>query len=341
MTLEQWWARVRDLVTSPEWFAAFLQSFAATVLGAVAAVIVALLVLRQQLQHDRGLAAAQRSDEQKRRDADTRREAAAGLARALRDADHQLDGLLNSADATSTQLSADLHSLTQMTWLDALARGTTPLRGLFDRQAEIMKSRYAQAPITLDSWPGGDRAFFELQVAEAVLGELPGVRAAMMERAVRWRALGVVLARDDLRFWMVPNLPAKPSLRNLFAFMKFAVQLATDHALMILGDDRNRGIWRRATPVNHLPHGSFRRVFQNSLEQVGEIADELVRWDGYLPIPASLAESRKSTTLSISEASVAAELQELSNSLMVALFAATAPSRERLMRRRAVTPPSV
>lgn len=57
----EWWGRVFDEITSPEWVASAIQTLA----GAGLALVVAIFVLRRQLRHDRDLARLQRLEDVK------------------------------------------------------------------------------------------------------------------------------------------------------------------------------------------------------------------------------------------------------------------------------------
>lgn len=208
----EWWGRVVDEIASPEWAASAIQ----TLVGAGLAFGVAIVVLRRQLRHDRGLARLQRIEDVKLAVAQRHAEAAGMIGR------RAIDG----AEALNT---FDDHAL-----------------------VECVRTRDVWTWITADIMPGLDDASAisrELKLLFADGGQTSPFWNVWIKRLHEWRMLRATLLRLDRTQELGPT--DSPTFENAMFNAVDRRMVKTSVILQRIGES-----WVRWDGTDDLPSGA-------------------------------------------------------------------------------------
>lgn len=304
MVNENWWAEFWSLLRTPEWTAVFIQSLISTLLATAAAALVAIFVLRRQLQHDRQLVSQQMKTEQDRHRADARREAAVNLARAVRAAEQDLRTRLGDPKAFQSDLVSEFLSVFQTS-----PNYFTPVFSWRTRYSGF-EAGFSELPVNLDMWPGGRDLVSELEVAETQLGRLEGVRDSIQRLAITCRAI-LICDLGSSRVRIAPIFLEFHPAKLVKFLLSAAWHLATKDATN-MGQYSEGRLSRRMgsiIPFDYVPQDVWLRLFRSQFQEFHDIADALAKWNGYLPLPPVLIESKATMDLPETVASLERALQ--------------------------------
>lgn len=265
MSLDEWWARVWALITSPEWLAAFVQSILGALIGTVLALAGAFYVLRTQLKNDRALYRQQIDHDQE-------------LFRKQIEHDRQLfsDQLEAERAGRLAAMRADVAHLVG----DALRHNVRAFEKACGYGGELSKA--AKASVIDSFWfivsappavEGAEELEKALWTARPLLGHLPQVRYVLDLRERWFKALAIIY------YLVVDDDPEK-----FFRETANSYEFKPGEQSRLIAKCRNLDRKKFGFDVDW--NASF--VFRDVLAAQHRQADALTSWDGYMPLPGNL-----------------------------------------------------